>query len=152
MARRPSRTPRASHGAPLGDEELDAAKETLGWPTEPRFLRPRRGAGPHSRQPSTTARHAEAEWHARFEAYAAAYPELAAEFEARMAGELPEGWDADLPAFADTQQAAGHAPRLGQVINAIAPNLPALDRRLGRPGPLDQHAGQRLSRRQPGRL
>jgi transketolase len=69
---------------------------------------------------------AEAQWNARLDAYAAEYPELAAEFRGRMQGELPAGWDADLPAFTDTSKALATRRASGQVINAIAPNLPAL--------------------------
>jgi transketolase len=114
-----------AHGSPLGDEELDGAKEALGWPTEPRFLIPEEALA-HMRKAVETGQQAEAAWEARFEAYAAAYPDLAAEFEGRVKGELPEGWDADLPAFADTSKPLATRRASGQVINAIAPNLPAL--------------------------
>jgi transketolase len=113
-----------AHGAPLGDEELDGAKAALGWPTEPRFLIPDEALA-HMRAAVEAGRQAEAEWQARFEAYAAAYPELAAEFVGRMAGELPEGWDAGLPTFAPGKQLATRRAS-GQVINALAPALPAL--------------------------
>jgi transketolase len=113
-----------AHGAPLGDEELDGAKAALGWPTEPRFLIPDEALA-HMRAAVEAGRQAEAEWQARFEAYAAAYPELAAEFVGRMAGELPEGWDAGLPTFAPGKQLATRRAS-GQVINALAPTLPAL--------------------------
>jgi len=113
-----------AHGAPLGDEELDGAKKALGWPTEPRFLVPEEALA-HMRAAVEAGRQAEAAWQARFEAYRAAYPELAAEYEGRMAGKLPEGWDADLPTFAPGKQAATRRAS-GQVINALSPRLPAL--------------------------
>jgi transketolase len=75
-----------AHGEPLGCEEIQRTREALGWPHEP-FVVPEeiRAAW------DATARGAaaEAEWSARFAAYAAAFPELAAEFTRRMAGELP---------------------------------------------------------------
>jgi transketolase len=75
-----------AHGEPLGGEEIQRTREALGWPHEP-FVVPEeiRAAW------DATARGAaaEAEWSARFAAYAAAFPELAAEFTRRMAGELP---------------------------------------------------------------
>jgi transketolase len=114
----------ASHGSPLGDAELEGAKKALGWPTEPRFLIPDE-ALTHMRAAVEAGQEAEAEWQARFEAYAAAYPDLAAEFRGRMAGELPEGWDADLPSFDPGKQLATRRAS-GQVINALAPRLPAL--------------------------
>ena len=113
------------HGSPLGAEELKAAKENLGWPVEPAFHVPEEALSLF-RQAIGNGQAAEQAWNERFVAYAAAYPELAAEFEARMAGELPEGWDVDLPAFADTSKAIATRNASGTVINALAPNLPAL--------------------------
>ncbi|HLE90222.1 MAG TPA: transketolase, partial [Anaerolineales bacterium] len=88
-----------AHGEPLGDEELKAAKENLGWPVEPRFLIPGevlefyRGAVDKGRE-------AEQDWQLRFEAYKNLYPELGAELDRRLKGELPDGWDTGLPSFA----------------------------------------------------
>ena len=114
-----------AHGAPLGDEELDGAKEALGWPTEPRFYIPGEALA-HFREAVGAGQAAEAEWTASFAAYAAAYPELAAEFEGRMKGELPAGWDADLPAFTDTSKPLATRRASGQVINTVSPRIPAL--------------------------
>jgi len=114
----------SSHGSPLGDEELDGAKRALGWPTEPRFLVPEEVLV-RMRSAVQTGARAESDWQARFEAYRTAYPALAAEFETRMKGELPSGWDADLPSFrAGSALATRRAS--GQVINALSPKLPAL--------------------------
>ena len=113
------------HGAPLGETELDAAKENLGWPTSPRFLVPDEALA-HMRAAVPAGQADEAQWNARFEAYAAAYPDLAAEFEQRIVGELPDGWDADLPAFADASKPLATRRASGQVINALSPKLPAL--------------------------
>ena len=115
----------ASHGSPLGDQELDGAKAKLGWPLEPRFLVPDEALA-HMRAAVKEGQAAEAAWRARFGSYAQAYPELAAEFEQRIQGDLPEGWDADLPAFADASKQLATRRASGQVINAIAPKLPAL--------------------------
>ena len=113
------------HGAPLGETELDAAKENLSWPTSPRFLVPDEALA-HMRAAVPAGQADEAQWNARFEAYAAAYPDLAAEFEQRIVGELPDGWDADLPAFADASKPLATRRASGQVINALSPKLPAL--------------------------
>ena len=113
------------HGAPLGETELDAAKENLGWPTSPRFLVPDEALA-HMRAAVPAGQADEAQWNARFEAYAVAYPDLAAEFEQRIVGELPDGWDADLPAFADASKPLATRRASGQVINALSPRLPAL--------------------------
>ena len=114
-----------AHGSPLGSAELDGAKRALGWPTEPRFLVPEEALA-HMRTAVERGQQAEAEWNARFAAYAAAYPDLAAEFQQRMRGELPKGWDTDLPTFEDTSKPLPTRRASGQAINAIAPRLPAL--------------------------
>ena len=115
----------AAHGSPLGQAEVDGAKEALGWPVEPTFLVPDDVLA-HMRLAVDRGRAAEQEWTARFEAYRTEYPELAAEFEQRMRSELPEGWDADLPTYAGATKAIATRNASGEVINAIAPRLPAL--------------------------
>ncbi|WED22215.1 transketolase [Vibrio sp. JC009] len=78
------------HGAPLGHEEIAAAREFLGWEHAP-FEIP---ADIYSEWDAKEAGAAkEADWNAKFEAYAAAYPELAAEFKRRVNGELPAEWE-----------------------------------------------------------
>jgi len=87
-----------AHGEPPGDNELNAAKQNLGWPLEPRFYIPKDVLA-HFREAVTRGAQAEAKWQERLDAYRAAFPEKAAELERRLAGELPENWDADLPVF-----------------------------------------------------
>ncbi len=113
------------HGSPLGDEELRLTKENLGWPTEPPFFIPDQ-ARAHFRQALEKGSAWEAEWQVRFEAYAAAYPDLAEEWRVVMAGELPQGWDADLPAFEPQDGPLATRVASGKVLNAVAPYLPAL--------------------------
>jgi transketolase len=115
----------AAHGSPLGDEEVAGAKQALGWPTEPTFLIPDEALA-HMRSVVAAGKDAEAAWQARFEAYAAAYPDLAAEFTQRMRGELPAGWDADLPAFADTSKPIATRNAANAALNALAASVPAL--------------------------
>jgi transketolase len=114
-----------AHGSPLGQAEVDGAKEALGWPVEPTFLVPDDVLA-HMQRAIEKGQAAEKEWAARFEAYRAEYPKLAAEFEQRMRGELPEGWDADLPTYAGASKAIATRNASGEAINAIAPRLPAL--------------------------
>ena len=75
------------HGAPLGDEEIAAAREFLGWPHAPFEIPVDVYEGWDAKSKGAAA---QSEWNAKFEAYQAAYPELAAEFERRVVkGELP---------------------------------------------------------------
>ncbi|GAB4504879.1 MAG: transketolase [Anaerolineales bacterium] len=113
------------HGEPLGDEELNLAKQNLNWPIEPRFYIPDDVLAFY-RQAVETGAQAEARWNDLFEAYRRAHPELAAELQRRLDGTLPEGWDAGLPAFpADAKGLATRAAS-GKALNALAVNLPEL--------------------------
>ncbi|MCK6263036.1 transketolase [Vibrio sp. ZSDE26] len=78
------------HGAPLGHEEIAAAREFLGWNHGP-FEIPADIAAEWDAKEAGAAK--EATWNAKFDAYAAAYPELAAEFKRRVNGELPAQWE-----------------------------------------------------------
>jgi transketolase len=113
------------HGAAMGAAELNAAKENLGWPVEPRFYVPDE-ALTNFRKAIGAGDKAETEWNAQFIAYKEAYPQLAAEFEQRMRGELPAGWDANLPEFLDASKPLATRKASGAVLNAISPRLPAL--------------------------
>ena len=86
------------HGAPLGAAEIAAARANLGWSAAP-FEVPADIRAEWDARATGTA--AEAEWNERFAAYPAAYPELAAEFERRMLGDLPADWDARYAAAID---------------------------------------------------
>ncbi|HET6498357.1 MAG TPA: transketolase [Coriobacteriia bacterium] len=115
----------SAHGEPLGAEETRLAKESLGWPVEPTFHVP---AEALARFRSAIARGAawQAEWHGRLEEYAGAFPELAAEFERRIAGELPEGWTDGLPAFTPQEGPMATRDAGGLVMNALAAGVPEL--------------------------
>jgi transketolase len=114
-----------AHGSPLGDEDVKRTKENLGWPVDPPFLVPEPALA-HFREALERGARAEAEWNARLDAYARAFSELADELQGRLRGELPSGWDADIPVF--PADAKGMATRVasGRIMNAFAPKLPAL--------------------------
>jgi len=114
-----------AHGSPLGVDEVRLTKENLGWPTEPAFLVPEEALA-HFREAVSRGAHDEAASNDRMTAYAKAFPEFAQELRRTLRGELPPGWDADMPVF--PADAKGIATRVasGKVMNAIAPRLPAL--------------------------
>jgi len=78
-----------AHGEALGAEEIRLTREAIGWAHEP-FVVPVEVYAQWDAKAAGAQR--EADWNARFAAYRAAHPELAAEFERRMAGQLPAGF------------------------------------------------------------
>jgi transketolase len=114
-----------AHGSPLGADEVRLTKENLGWPTEPPFLVPE-AALAHFREAVVRGARLQAAWNDRMAGYSRAFPGLAQELTRSLRGELPPGWDADLPSF--PADAKGVATRVasGKVMNAIALRLPAL--------------------------
>ncbi|HUE98613.1 MAG TPA: transketolase [Anaerolineales bacterium] len=114
-----------AHGEPLGDEELNAAKENLGWPPEPRFLIPG-DVMEFYREAVERGREIEMDWMKRFDAYKQSYPELGAELQRRLNRELPHGWDADLPTFPADEKGLATRSSSGKVLNALSVKLPEL--------------------------
>ena len=115
------------HGAPLGNEEIELTRKALNWTYAP-FEIP---ADVYA-QWDAKAKGAEQEraWDAKFAAYEAAYPELAAEFKRRVSGELPANWAQESQAFVEKLQAnpAAIASRKASqnAIEAYAHVLPEL--------------------------
>jgi transketolase len=117
-----------AHGNPLGVEEVEATKRNLGWPTTETFWIPDE-ALQHFRRAIDRGAQLEQEWQQRFDAYAKEYPDLAAQFRRTQAGELPTGWDSNLPTFRPEDVKDGKiATRAAgaSVINAVATVLPEL--------------------------
>ena len=112
-----------SHGAPLGAEALQATREALHWPHGP-FDVPDE-AYEAFRPSAERGRSDHREWTDRLDAYRDAHPEPAAELERAMAGELPEGWDAEIPSFEVGGKQATRASG-GKVLNAIARRVPTI--------------------------
>lgn len=113
-----------AHGEALGEEEIRLTKQQLGWPEDSHFYVPEEmGAF----KDSTIAKGSNqvSNWESIFQKFAAAHPELAAEFKQMMSGELPAGWDGDMPDF---EAGASMATRKasGAVLDAIVPKIPQL--------------------------
>ncbi len=112
-----------AHGSPLGLEEVKLTKENLGWPLEPTFYIPDTVLA-HFREAVERGRQVEMKWERRFVTYEQSFPDLAQELHQVIQGELPQGWDMDIPVF--SSDAKGMATRVasGKVMNAIASKLP----------------------------
>ena len=115
------------HGAALGDKEIAATREAIGWPHAP-FVVPPAVAAAWDQRPRGGALHAE--WKSRFAAYEAAHPDLAREFRRRMAGDLPPNWkdvaSALLAKCAEKAETVASRKASQIAIEAIAPHLPGL--------------------------
>ncbi|MDI3513039.1 MAG: transketolase [Rhodocyclaceae bacterium] len=115
------------HGAPLGAAEIEAARAHIGWSHPPFEIPAEIYAAWDAR---TKGASLEAQWNAGFAAYRAAHPELAAEFERRMAGELPADWDAHVAAVlakvVDKAETIATRKASQNAIEAYAPKLPEL--------------------------
>ncbi|MBN8871536.1 MAG: transketolase [Rhodospirillales bacterium] len=117
---------REAHGEPLGPDEVRAAKRAYGWPEDAQFLVPdgvrehfaaglgKRGAAAYEADVALRQR------------YAAEYPDLWKELCCLEQGELPAGWDADIPSFPADAKGLASRDSSQKVLNAIAPRLPWL--------------------------
>jgi transketolase len=111
------------HGSPLGPDEVKATKENLGWPVEPSFYIPQESLD-FFRKALDRGSSLEAAWRMKFDQYAEAYPEPAAELMRALAGELPEGWDADFPTWQPGDKAIATRKASEAVIKAFFPKIP----------------------------
>ena len=113
------------HGAPLGAAEIAAARETLNWPHAPFEIPADIYAAWSARDKGALA---EIAWNKQFDAYRAAYPELAGEFERRMQGELPAAWaearDAAIAKIVDAAQTVATRKASQIALEAFSPSLP----------------------------
>ena len=112
----------AAHGEPLGLEEVRLTKQRLGWPVNPPFHIPEE-ALEHFRKAIARGNAAQAEWELRLKAYAEENPDLAAEFQRVMHGQLPKGWDADLPTFTSADGPMATRIASGRTIAVLSSHL-----------------------------
>jgi transketolase len=107
-----------AHGKALGPDEVKLTKEFYGWPTEPPFFVPD-DALAHFREAIERGEELENAWNAKFQSYSAKNSASAAEFQAALAGDLPQGWDSDLPVFTPKDNLASRESA-SRAENAIA--------------------------------
>jgi transketolase len=123
----PKQGTQTMHGEAMGEADIAATRKSLGWsappfeiPADIRAAWDRRDNGAKLEQ----------EWRQRFAAYAQAFPALALEFERRMAGDLPDGFDEIARAFSAQVQSEAKALATRQssqaALNALGPKLPEL--------------------------
>jgi transketolase len=115
----------ASHGSPLGDEEITAAKERLGWPYSDSFHVPEEVAE-NFKEGQAKGKVDEEEWNKLFDKYSAEHSELASELKALLKGDIGSEWSELLPSFDSKDGRVPTRSASGKVLNAIAPKAPFL--------------------------
>jgi len=113
-----------AHGAPLGEEEIRLTKQFYGWPVDDKFRVPaevlehfRQGIGSRGRK-------LREQWEKSFAEYEKQFPQEAEEIRRIINGDLPQGWDSEIPVFpADAKGLATRASS-GKVLNAVAKHIP----------------------------
>ena len=113
-----------AHGAPLGQDEIEATKKAMGW-THPKFFVPEELAAA-KRDVLARGEEAFAAWQKSLGAYRDDQPELSAALERAMTGKLPDGWDAELPVFDADPKGMATRKASGSVLTALAKKVEKL--------------------------
>jgi transketolase len=113
------------HGSPLGVEELKASKKNLNWPLEPDFLIPD-DVRDYFLQAVKRGEEVETDWQKLFSGYEKMYPDLATEFNRVIRGELPAGWDENMPVFPPDDKGQATRKASEAVIQSLARKIPEL--------------------------
>jgi transketolase len=115
-----------AHGEPLGEAEVKLVKKNYGWPEDAKFLVPdgvyeqfKNGVGKRGAE-------ARAAWKAKFEEYKKQFPQQADQLNRMQTGQLPDGWDKDLPSFPADPKGMATRESSGKTLNALAKNIPWL--------------------------
>lgn len=113
------------HGKPLGQDEVSEVRKAYNWPYQEAFVVPEEVKQTIS-ELQTSFSKKEEEWNQLFERYQSAYPDLAEQLKQAIAGELPQGWEQQLPRF--TADAKGMATRAasGKTLQVLAKQVPLL--------------------------
>ena len=123
-----------AHGEPLGVEEVRLTKHALGWPEEDSTFYVPDEALREFRKSMEHGAELDASWKRRTDDYRGAHPDLAQRLAQTLAGELPQGWEAQLPVFTPADGELATRDAGGKVINALAAVVPNL---VGGSGDLD---------------
>lgn len=115
----------AAHGEPLGEEEIRLTKRAYGWPENEHFLVPQEVLD-YMRRAVDRGRHWESDWNNRFDEWRKADSSLADEWTSMQKGDLPKGWESEMPKFAPDSKGRATRDTSNQVENAITKHVPWL--------------------------
>jgi transketolase len=113
------------HGSPLGAENVRKTKEFYGWDPDKQFYVPDE-ALKHMRAIGARGAGLQDIWQRQFNAYLAAYPEQGRQLQIALAGELPAGWDSDLPSFSPADGELATRQASGKALEALKAKVPWL--------------------------
>ncbi len=113
-----------AHGEPLGEEEIRQTKRAYGWPEDAKFLVPDGVLEHFAAGVVARGAHARQRWQDLFATYRSKFPALATEIDQMQRRELPAGWDAKLAVFATDPKGLPGRDASGQVLNALAQQVP----------------------------
>ena len=112
-----------AHGSPLGEDAVRKTKEFYGWNPDAHFLVPDEALA-HMRAIGERGAQLQADWKRRFDAYVAAYRAEGQQLTQALAGELPDGWDSDLPTFGPSDGELATRQASGKALEAIKARMP----------------------------
>lgn len=115
----------ASHGAPLGSEEVKLVKKAYDWKFEEPFYVPE-DVTEHFEDIKAIGINKEKEWNELFRKYEEEHPQLAKQLATAISGELPTDWNENIPTFEVNQDELATRASSGHVLNALAKNIPTI--------------------------
>ena len=115
-----------AHGEPLGEAEVKLVKKNYGWPEDAKFLVPEGVYDQFKNGVGKRGAEARAAWNAKYEEYKKQFPQLADQLNKMQSGQLPDGWDKDLPSFPADPKGMATRESSGKTLNALAKNIPWL--------------------------
>ena len=115
-----------AHGEPLGEAEVKLVKQNYGWPEDAKFLVPEGVYDQFKNGVGKRGTEACAAWKAKFEDYKRQFPQLADQLNRMWSGQLPDGWDKDLPSFPADPKGIATRESSGKTLNVLAKNIPWL--------------------------
>ncbi|QEH37755.1 Transketolase [Aquisphaera giovannonii] len=115
-----------AHGEPLGEDEIRLTKKFYGWPEDQKFLVPDGVYEQFRKKIGRRGKELRDAWFQKLEGYKAKYPALADELYKIQHRELPDGWDKDIPSYPADPKGQASRNTSGEVLNAVAKNLPWL--------------------------
>jgi len=116
---------REAHGEPLGEEEIRLTKRFYGWPENEKFVVPEQVLT-CMRQAIERGKKLEENWNKKYSEYKKAFPDMAKRFEAALSGDIPPGWDSNIPHFGSADGPIATRAASGKVLKAFADKIPWL--------------------------